>query len=928
MENEKNLSTVYEPQNVEEKWYQVWEKEGYFHAEANEELRRKKEAGEAQTFSIVMPPPNVTGFLHLGHALDNTLQDILTRWRRMQGYHTLWLPGTDHAGIATQAKVEEQLAKEELSKYDLGREKFLERVWEWKKQYGGRITKQLRKLGTSCDWQRERFTLDEGCSEAVRDVFVSLYEKGLIYQGNYIINWCPKCQTTISDIEVEHEIHAAKIWHLRYPVLDDAGENTGEYIVVATTRPETMLGDTAVAVHPEDERYRELVGKKLRLPLTGRVILVIADDYVDREFGSGAVKITPAHDPNDFEMGLRHNLEQITVLDRQGVMNEQAGVYQGLDRLEARERIVADLKAQGFLVKIEDYEHSVGQCYRCNTVIEPMVSKQWFVKMKPLAEPAIQAVLDGRIKFVPERFTKIYLNWLENIRDWCISRQLWWGHRIPVWYCQACDEVICSKEEPTKCPRCGSANLERDKDVLDTWFSSGLWPFSTQGWPEETDTLRCYYPTSVLVTGRDIIFFWVARMIFMGLEFRPDVPFREVFIHGLVLDAQGRKMSKSLGNGIDPIEVIEQYGADTLRFMLITGNTPGNDLRFQTERLEATRNFANKIWNASRFALMNLADFQAEAEVEAEKTRGTDNIGNTAVMGESAGAKGTIGAEKPAEDTLADRWIRSRFSRTADEVTRNLERYDLGEAARVIYEFIWNEFCDWYIEMVKPRLYGKETEASRRKAQAVLAATLRGTMELLHPFMPFITEEIWQHLPHQGKTIMLAPWPQGKEAEVDEQAEAEMTVVMEVVKALRNLRSEMNVSPGKKAEAVLMAQNEAALAALRHGENYLLNLAGLSQATILLSVPEKPEQAVTAVVSGVEVYLSLKGLVDIEKEQARLNKEKENLEKEIARLEGKLQNQGFLAKAPGAVIEKEKEKLADYRTKKEAILERIATLGS
>ncbi len=930
MENEKKLSTVYEPQNVEEKWYQVWEKEGYFHAEANEELRKRKAVGEAQTFSIVMPPPNVTGSLHLGHALDSTLQDILTRWRRMQGYHTLWLPGTDHAGIATQAKVEEQLGKEGLSKYDLGREKFLERVWAWKKQYGGHITKQLRKLGTSCDWERERFTLDEGCSQAVQEVFVRLYEKGLIYQGNYIINWCPKCQTTISDIEVEHEPHTGKIWHIRYPVLDDDGATTGEYLVVATTRPETMLGDTAVAVHPEDERYQGLVGKKLRLPLTGRIIPVIADDYVEREFGTGAVKVTPAHDPNDFEMGLRHNLEQITVLNRQAVMNEQAGSYQGLDRYEARKRVVADLETQGFLVKVEEHEHAVGQCYRCDTVIEPMVSKQWFVKMKPLAEPAIQAVLDGRIRFVPERFTKIYLNWLENIRDWCISRQLWWGHRIPVWYCQDCQEVICTKEEPAKCPRCGSAKLERDTDVLDTWFSSGLWPFSTQGWPEETETLGCYYPTSVLVTGRDIIFFWVARMIFMGLEFRPEVPFRDVFIHGLVLDAQGRKMSKSLGNGIDPIEVIEQYGADTLRFMLITGNTPGNDLRFQMERLEATRNFANKIWNASRFALLNLADYQEAGQAEEKENReNTENAENTVEMGKSAGAGIMAGVEKTVEDTaegpLADRWIRSRFCRTAEEVTRNLERYDLGEAGRVIYEFMWNEFCDWYIEMVKPRLYGKETAASRRTAQTVLAATLRGTLELLHPFMPFITEEIWQHLPHQGKTVMLAPWPQGKEAELDEQAETEMTVVMEVVKALRNLRSEMNVSPGKKAEAVLIAQNEAALAALQHGEGYLLNLAGLSQVTILLSASEKPEQAVTAVVSGVEVYLSLKGLVDLEKEQARLEKEKANLEKEIARLEGKLQNQGFLAKAPGEVIEKEKGKLADYRTKKEAILERIAS---
>lgn len=904
MENEKNLSKVYEPQNVEEKWYQVWETEGYFHAEANEALQQKKAAGEAQTFSIVMPPPNVTGSLHLGHALDNTLQDILSRWRRMQGYHTLWLPGTDHAGIATQAKVEEQLAKEGISKYDLGREKFLERVWAWKKQYGGHITKQLRKLGTSCDWSRERFTFDAGCSRAVQEVFIRLYEKDLIYQGNYIINWCPKCQTTISDIEVEHEPHTGEIWHIRYPVVDSEGVNTGEYIVVATTRPETMLGDTAVAVHPKDERYQALVGKKLRLPLTDRIIPIITDEYVDKAFGTGAVKVTPAHDPNDFEMGLRHNLEQITVLDRQAVMNEHAGKYQGLERYAAREQIVAELAGQGFLVKVEDHEHAVGQCYRCDTVIEPMVSKQWFVKMKPLAEPAIQAVLEGRIKFVPERFTKIYLNWLENIRDWCISRQLWWGHRIPVWYCQDCQEVICAKEEPVKCVRCGSHNLVQDKDVLDTWFSSGLWPFSTMGWPDDTATLRCYYPTSVLVTGRDIIFFWVARMIFMGLEFMPDVPFREVFIHGLVLDAQGRKMSKSLGNGIDPIEVIEQYGADTLRFMLITGNTPGNDLRFQMERLEATRNFANKIWNASRFALMNLEDYQQVVQLE-EQQEGIDS-----------------------KYDLADRWIRSRFNRTAAEVTRNLSRYDLGEAGRVLYEFIWNEFCDWYIEMVKPRLYGKETAESRRTAQAVLADTLRGTMELLHPFMPFITEEIWQHLPHQGKTIMRAAWPQGEKATLDEQAEAEMTVVMEVVKAIRNLRSEMNVSPGKKAEAVLLAQNEETLAALQNGASHIRNLAGLSQVNMLLSSPEKPQQAVTAVVSGVEVYLSLKGLVDIEKELARLEKENGILDKEIARLEVKLQNQSFLVKAPHNVVEKEKAKLADYLLKKEAIQERIVTLGS
>ncbi len=886
----KNLSKTYDPKNVEEKWYQHWEKSGYFRAEANEETKKAKEEGK--TFSIVMPPPNVTGSLHLGHALDNTLQDILTRWRRMQGYETLWLPGTDHAGIATQAKVEGQLAKEGTSKYDIGREKFLERVWEWKKQYGDHITKQLRKLGTSCDWERERFTLDEGCSRAVREVFVRLYEKGLIYQGNYIINWCPQCQTTISDIEVEHEDQKGQIWYINYPLQEGDG-----YIMVATTRPETMLGDTAIAVNPEDDRYKHLIGKNAILPLVNREIPIIADEYVDKEFGTGAVKITPAHDPNDFEMGLRHELEQINVLDRQGKMNELAGKYEGLDRYDARKKIVADLEDLGLLVKVEDHDHAVGQCYRCGTTIEPLVSKQWFVKMKPLAEPAIQAVLDGKTKFVPERFTKTYLNWMENIRDWCISRQLWWGHRIPVWYCQECNEVICAKEDPTHCPKCGSEKLKQDSDVLDTWFSSGLWPFSTMGWPDNTEALQTYYPTSVLVTGRDIIFFWVARMIFTALEFMDEAPFQEVFIHGLVLDAQGRKMSKSLGNGIDPIEVIDKYGADTLRFMLITGNTPGNDLRFQMERLEGTRNFANKIWNASRFALMNLADYD-EDKVNTEEL----------------------------EYTLADRWIRSRFNRAAQEVTRNMERYDLGEAGRVLYEFIWDEFCDWYIELIKPRLYGKETEKSKITAQYVLAKTLRQTMELLHPFMPFITEEIWQLLPHQGETIMLSQWPQGKEEELSEKIEQQMSTIMEVIKAVRNLRSEMNVAPGKKAELILMAQVPEIKAVLEAGEQYINNLGNVSQLTIRESSTEKPEQAVTAIVSGVEVYLPLRDLIDITKELERLEKENTNLDKEIFRLEKKLSNQGFISKAPQEVVEKEKLKLQDYQAKKEAVLGRISSL--
>jgi len=878
------LPTTYDPTSVEAKWYPIWEKSRCFHAPADEAAAKNRE----KNFSIVMPPPNVTGSLHLGHALDNTIQDILTRWRRMQGYNTLWLPGTDHAGIATQAKVEEQLAKEGKSKHDLGREKFIERVWEWKAMYGSNITRQLRRLGTSCDWERERFTFDEGCSRAVLEVFEALYKKGLIYQGNYIINWCPKCQTTISDIEVEHEPKAAKIWYLKYPAADG-----GDAVIVATTRPETMLGDTAVAVHPDDERYAHLIGKTLLLPLMDRPIPVIADEYVDKSFGTGAVKVTPAHDPNDFEMGLRHNLEQITVMDRTARMNENAGRYEGLDRYEAREKVVADLAALGWLVKVEDHENAIGHCYRCDTVVEPLVSKQWFVRMKPLAQPAIEAVLDGRIRFVPERFTKIYLNWMENIRDWCISRQLWWGHRIPVWYCQDCGEVICAKEPPAVCPKCQGSRLEQDPDVLDTWFSSGLWPFSTLGWPEETMELKCYYPTSVLVTGRDIIFFWVARMIFSGLEFMPEVPFAEVFIHGLILDAQGRKMSKSLGNGIDPLEVIEKYGADTLRFMLITGNTPGNDLRFQVERLESTRNFANKIWNASRFALMNLEDYDGE------------DYGDM---------------------NLADRWIRSRFAYAAKEVTRNLERYDLGEAGRVIYEFIWDELCDWYIEMSKPRLYGKETPAGRKTAQGILAKTLRETMELLHPFMPFITEEIWQLLPHRGETIMLSPWPAGDVEKRDEQAERQMASIMEVVKAIRNLRSEMNVAPGKKAELILMAQQEEMRETILAGSDYIKNLAGISEITLLAPRPEKPEQAVSAVVSGAEIYLPLKGLVDLEKELVRLNKEKDNLDREIARLGAKLNNPGFVGKAPAEVVAKEREKLRDYETKREAVLAGIASL--
>ncbi|MGI6064886.1 MAG: valine--tRNA ligase [Bacillota bacterium] len=872
------ISTTYDPKKVEEKWYKLWEKNHYFH----ETVDLKK-----IPFSIVMPPPNVTGQLHMGHALDNTIQDILTRWRRMQGYGALWLPGTDHAGIATQARVEENLAKDGVSKYDLGREKFLEKVWDWKERYHDRIAKQLRLLGSSCDWERERFTMDEGCSQAVQEVFVKLYEKGLIYRGSYIINWCPKCQTTISDIEVEHNDREGKLYYLKYPIKDSTA-----YIRIATTRPETVLGDTAIAVNPEDERYRDLVGLTVVLPIMDREIPIIADEYVDPSFGTGAVKITPAHDPNDFEIGLRHNLPQITVIGKDGKMSEEAGKYQGMDRYECREQIIEDFNGLGLFEKLEEHSHAVGECYRCGTIIEPLVSPQWFVKMKPLAEPAIKAVLDGQIRFVPERFTKIYIGWLENIRDWCISRQLWWGHRIPVWYCRDCGKVICAKEAPMVCPDCDSKNLEQDPDVLDTWFSSALWPFSTLGWPEKTKDLDYFYPTSVLVTGRDIIFFWVARMIFMGLEFMEKEPFKEVFIHGLVLDSQGRKMSKSLGNGVDPLEIIDQYGADTLRFMLVTGNTPGNDLRFQVERLDAARNFANKIWNASRFVLMNLADYRPDT--------------------------GEISLN------LADRWILERYRKTAAEVTRYLEKYELGEAARTLYDFTWNEFCDWYIELAKLRLY-KETGVEKYTAQHVLTDVLSGIMQLMHPFMPFITEEIWQHLPHEGETIMLSPWPDAEGMKSFAQEETEMGLVMEVIRAVRNIRAEMNVPLGRRVNIIVLADEDTRFV-LNKGKIYI---AGLCQADSLeMRSPgtAKPEQAASAVVKGVEIFLPLKGLIDLDKEITRVEKEISNMEKELSRLAGKLNNQNFLSKAPAEVVEKERTKAREYEAKKETLLERLKML--
>ena len=889
---EKNIPTVYDPQAVEEKWYKYWEENGLFHDEVD---KGKK------PFSIVIPPPNVTGQLHMGHALDNALQDILIRFRRMQGYNTLWMPGTDHAGIATQIKVEEMLAGEGLTRHDLGREKFIEKVWEWKEQYGDRIIKQLKSLGASCDWQRERFTMDEGCSKAVREVFVSLYEKGLIYQGNRITNWCPRCNTALSDIEVEHEDKPGHLYHVRYPVEG----STGEYLSVATTRPETILGDTAVAVNPEDVRYRHLIGKKLVLPLVGRLIPVIVDEYVDQSFGTGAVKITPAHDPNDFEMGLRHQLPQIVVITNDGTMAADTGKYAGMDRYECRKFLVNDLKEQSYLVKIDDHQHAVGHCQRCTTVVEPLVSKQWFVKMQSLAEPAIHAVTTGEIQFVPERFTKTYINWMDNIRDWCISRQIWWGHRIPAWYCE-CGETIVAREVITACSKCGSQSIQQDNDVLDTWFSSGLWPFSTMGWPEETAELDQFYPTSVLVTGYDIIFFWVARMIMMGLEFKKEIPFKHVFIHGLVRDSQGRKMSKSLGNGIDPLEVIEKNGADTLRFTLVTGNTPGNDMRFYSERVESSRNFANKLWNASRFVLMNLED--------------VENIEQLENYGLMARQNGSL--------TLADKWILSRFTKTVNEVTRNLERFELGEAARLLYEFIWNEYCDWYIEMAKARLYNKEDVSARATAQYVLWHVLEQTLKLLHPFMPFITETIWQHLPHQGHSIMVADWPVEQSELVDEQVEQQMNTIMDAIKAIRNMRAEVNVPPGRKSEVILQVAASELQNVFKNNLQYVKTMAAAEPITMLDLEGEKPENAMTAVVSGVEIYMPLKGMIDVEKETARLNKELAGLDKELARIAGKLSNEGFVAKAPPDVIAKEKAKAGEYEEKQAAIRERLVYLAS
>lgn len=864
MEDKNNIAKTYDPASFEDRLYNEWVEKGYFHAEIDP---------DKEPFTIVIPPPNVTGQLHMGHALDETLQDILIRYKRMQGYSALWVPGTDHAGIATQIKVEESLrVNEGLTRYDLGREKFLERVWDWKNHFGNRIINQLKKIGSSCDWDRERFTMDEGCSKAVREVFVNLYNKGLIYQGSRIINWCPHCITALSDAEVEHAEQAGHFWYIKYPIKD-----SDEYVVVATTRPETMFGDTAVAVNPEDERYKHLVGKTLLLPLTDREIPVIADEYVDKEFGTGCVKITPAHDPNDFEVGKRHNLENIKVLNDDATVNHYGGKYEGMDRYEARKKMVEELDALGLLVKVEEHTHNVGQCYRCGTTVEPIISKQWFVKMKPLAEPAMEAVKNGEIKFVPERFSKTYMNWMENVYDWCISRQLWWGHRIPAFYCDGCGETFVSKEDMTVCPKCGG-KLRQDEDVLDTWFSSALWPFSTLGWPEKTPELDYFYPTSVLVTGYDIIFFWVSRMIFSGLEHTGKKPFEHVFIHGLVRDSQGRKMSKSLGNGIDPLEIIDKYGADALRFTLATGNAPGNDMRFYTERVEASRNFANKIWNASRFTLMNL-DI-AENKLPDEK-----------------------------DLQLEDKWIISKYNTVVKEVTENLDKFELGIAVSKLYDFIWDNFCDWYIELVKPRLFDKENPTAET-AQYVLTYVLSNTMKLLHPFMPFITEEIWQHLPHEGESIVISSYPVYDENLYFEKEEKQMEIIMSAITAVRNRRSEMNVPPSKKAKMIVVTQNADLF---EKGIPFFEKLSSASEVCVRNTKDGIDSNAVNIVVEAAEIFLPLGELVDKDKEIERLTKEKKTLEAEIKRVESKLGNQGFVAKAPAKVVEEEKAKGEKYK---------------
>ena len=860
----KDLAKQYDPKDVEDRIYKFWLDGKYFHAKCDPEKK---------PYTIVIPPPNITGQLHMGHALDNTLQDILIRYRRMQGYDALWLPGTDHASIATEAKIVEAMRKEGITKEDIGREGFLKRAWEWKEKFGGRIIEQLKKMGSSCDWDRERFTMDEGCSKAVKEVFVNLYNKGLIYRGERIVNWCPHCLTSISDAEVEYEDQAGHFWHLRYPFKDGSG-----YLELATTRPETMLGDTAVAVNPNDERYKDIVGKTLILPIVHREIPVIADDYVEMDFGTGCVKITPAHDPNDFEVGLRHNLEVIDTFTDDAHIKPEWGKYAGMDRMEARKAIVEDLEKEGAIVKIEDYSHNVGVCYRCHSSIEPKVSKQWFVKMEPLAKPAIDCVKNGEVKFVPERFDKTYYHWMENIKDWCISRQLWWGHRIPAWYCDDCGEVVVSKETPTACPKCGCTHLTQDPDTLDTWFSSALWPFSTLGWPDKTPELAHYFPTSTLVTGYDIIFFWVARMIFSSVENMHERPFDTVFIHGIVRDAQGRKMSKSLGNGIDPLIVIDEYGADALRFTLATGNSPGNDMRFSDEKVGASRNFANKLWNAARFILMNLGEDEKAPHI-------------------------------PDDLALEDKWILSLFNKLTKEVTDNLDKFELGIAVQKLYDFIWDVFCDWYIEISKIRLNSGDEKAAQT-ARDMLVYIMSNTLKLLHPFMPFITEEIWQTLPHDGESIMISEWPVYKDEHNFSVEEQEMDRIMEAVRAIRNRRAEMNVPPSKKAKYYIATAHKDTF---EKAGIFMQRLASCSEAEIGDSF--EIDDAVCIVTTDAKIYIPLGELVDFEKEIARLNKEKEKVLKDLEFIDKKLNNENFVAKAPKTVVDGQREAAQKLRDK-------------
>ena len=875
----KELAKTYDPKVVEDRLYELWLDKKYFHAEVD---KSKK------PYTIVMPPPNITGQLHMGHALDNTIQDILIRYKRMDGYNALWMPGTDHASISTEVKIVEKMAEEGLTKKDITREEFLQRAWAWKEEYGGIILKQLRKLGSSCDWDRVRFTMDEGLSKAVNEVFMRLHEKGYIYRGEKLINWCPKCKTTISDAEVNHEDREGHLWHIKYPFADSDG-----FITVATTRPETMLGDTAVAVNPEDERYTPYIGKNLILPLTDRLIPIIADEYVDKEYGSGAVKITPAHDPNDFEVGERHNLPRINIMNDNGTINSAGGKFAGMDRYEARKLIVSELEASGLLEKIETLSHAVGVHERCSTVIEPLIKKQWFVKMEEMARPAIDEYKNGNLRIIPDRFGKVYLNWLENIRDWCISRQLWWGHRIPAYYCRDCGETIVARQMPEKCPKCGKTNFIQDEDTLDTWFSSALWPFSTLGWPENTPELEHFYPTNVLVTAYDIIFFWVIRMVFSGLEQMGELPFKDVFIHGLIRDSEGRKFSKSLGNGIDPLEVINDYGADPLRLMLITGNAPGNDMRFYYSKLDASRNFCNKLWNASRFVLMNLDDELKEVPLE--------------------------------ELTSADKWILSKVNTLAKEVSYNLDNYELGIAVQKVYDFLWDEYCDWYIEMVKPRLYNAE-DPSRDAALFTLQTVLVNALKMLHPFMPFITEEIFTHLQDNEETIMLSSWPHFREDWNFAENEAEIDVIKSAVKAIRNIRAEMNVVPSKKVSITVVSEDKNVQEIFRSSDVFFKTLAFSNSVTVQEDKAGIAEDAVSVLIPNAALYMPFAELVDIEKERERLLKEKEKTLKEIERVENKLNNESFVSKAPEKIINAEREKGEKYKAFLAQIEERLSAL--